>query len=192
MLARGGDAAAFVLPFSIIDAFACGALLTVAGTGAAPMMARPLARSAIVAVIGLGALELWPEGSIVRESVVSAVSDTLLLIVAAAIVNGAVVGFKGRVGALLESPVARYLGKISYGIYLWHLFVPVLLYKVLRRAGVPLENYFALRLLWTMTAIALSAAMWHLVERPLSRLKAFVPYLPSHWRQRNGEMARVA
>jgi peptidoglycan/LPS O-acetylase OafA/YrhL len=192
VLITGGEVAPFVLPFSIIDAFACGALLTLAGTGAARAMARPLTAGAITGVLALVLLEWWPEGSRMREFVAFAFGDTLLVLIAAAIVNGAVAGFTGWTGTVLQARVVRYLGTISYGIYLWHLFMPVLLYKVMARTGITIENYFALRLLWALTAVALSAAMWHLVEQPLSRLKTAVPYLPDRDRPRDSEMARVA
>jgi peptidoglycan/LPS O-acetylase OafA/YrhL len=62
----------------------------------------------------------------------------------------------------ITAPV-RYLGVISYGIYLWHLVVILLLIEVPKLS-------FDLRLALTIgITIALASASWHLVEKPLSR-----------------------
>jgi len=61
-------------------------------------------------------------------------------------------------------PPLDYLGDISYGIYLWHLPV-ILVLKELSLPGSPVE------FLWMMLAavIALSALTWHFLERPIIR-----------------------
>ena len=56
---------------------------------------------------------------------------------------------------------ARYAGRVSYGLYLWHF--PVLVALTLR---VPRISGFEL-LLWTVTATwTLSIFSWHLIEKP--------------------------
>jgi len=68
----------------------------------------------------------------------------------------------------------RFLGKISYGLYLIHLFMWPLYdwlsahYAVLRHVP-PLAAQFGLTVL-------LATAMWHLVEAPILKLKARLPY----------------
>lgn len=61
-------------------------------------------------------------------------------------------------------PPLDYLGDISYGIYLWHLPV-ILVLKELSLPGSPVE------FLWMTLAavIALSALTWHFLERPIIR-----------------------
>jgi len=61
-------------------------------------------------------------------------------------------------------PPLDYLGDVSYGIYLWHL--PVIL--VLTAHSVA-SSPVAL-LMWTLAiVIALSALTWHFLERPIIR-----------------------
>lgn len=42
------------------------------------------------------------------------------------------VGYKGLLGLILENSIVMYLGRISYGIYLFHLFVPKVINLFLR------------------------------------------------------------
>lgn len=72
----------------------------------------------------------------------------------------------------LRSPVAAWLGTISYGIYLWHL--PAL--QLIERAAVPhpaAASVMTLGLVWlavVAAAIVLGAASFYLVEAPCRRL----------------------
>jgi peptidoglycan/LPS O-acetylase OafA/YrhL len=71
-----------------------------------------------------------------------------------------------RPARLLSLPPLRFLGTISYGVYLWHL--PVLLW--LRTRGQlsdrPLDALVAVLL----PTLAIATASWYLVERPCLRL----------------------
>jgi peptidoglycan/LPS O-acetylase OafA/YrhL len=67
-----------------------------------------------------------------------------------------------------------YLGRISYGIYLYHLIVIVFALEFRRQAGLPRGP--ALDLAMVAATLALAAASWELVERPLLRLKDRFPY----------------
>jgi len=46
------------------------------------------------------------------------------------IIEGAILGYKGFLGKLLVQRVVLFIGKISYSIYLYHLLVPILFWKV--------------------------------------------------------------
>ncbi len=92
-------------------------------------------------------------------------------------------GFLGTDGwgswrKFLASPLMAYLGTISYGIFLWHLFV---LETVSYVFGIPgFSGWFWL--LWPMTAIG-TIAMAHLsyvlIERPAQRYSHGPPRF--HW-----------
>lgn len=91
----------------------------------------------------------------------------------------------GRPGAgskLLDSAPARYLGDISYGIYLWHL--PIIAYLAPSGTLERLPGTFAFVVALTLvSSVACATASWFLVERPLLGLK------PS-WRDGSSSAAR--
>ncbi len=98
---------------------------------------------------------------------------------ALALCFAAFVGFAGQgiplIGrALAFGPIA-YLGKISYGMYVFHNFTPPML-----RWATGVEGYGPRPWLFAFTCIALTIAMaaisWHLFEYPINRLKNRFPY----------------
>ena len=78
---------------------------------------------------------------------------------------------------ILGSPVPRFIGRISYSLYLWHW--PVLVFaRMIAGGDLPLPAKFAL----LGGSVALATASWFFVERPLRRLtsigaRGFVPAL---------------
>lgn len=88
------------------------------------------------------------------------------------IVVGTYHGYGGIVGALLQSGVARFLSKISYGVYMYHLMVWWLVVQVM-----PELFTKDLRTFVVMSAITIVVATlsWYLIEEPISRLKDRLP-----------------
>jgi peptidoglycan/LPS O-acetylase OafA/YrhL len=81
------------------------------------------------------------------------------------------IGFKGIWGKMLDSAALVYIGKISYGIYLYHNFVPVLLNVVKIKTGISYNHIPTLPLVYLVVTIVLASLSWHLVERPINSLK---------------------
>lgn len=76
-----------------------------------------------------------------------------------------------------------YLGQISYALYLTHLTFIVVAQRTLRPYIEALASTSAGRTAWTFVislalAVAASAAMWHGLEVPASKLKKYVPLGP--------------
>jgi peptidoglycan/LPS O-acetylase OafA/YrhL len=73
---------------------------------------------------------------------------------------------------LLGTATLRYLGRISYSVYLWHL--PVMLFLLVHRPGLRYSSYPTLvgdYALVCVLTLALAALTYHVVEAPALRLK---------------------
>ena len=83
-------------------------------------------------------------------------------------------GFGGPMGYVLGSPLLVYLGRISYGLYVLHKPIPMILEKFgIGLNGIPLAAHFAL---YTGVAILMASLSWHLFEKPINALKGYFPY----------------
>ena len=81
-------------------------------------------------------------------------------------------GFGGALGYVLELKPLSYLGKISYGLYLYHNFVPSLLNKMLHMLHVTgPQAVWSQCFFYTAVSVAIASLSWHLIEKPLLGLK---------------------
>ena len=79
----------------------------------------------------------------------------------------------------LELLPVRYVGRISYGIYLYHLFLIPIGSTLARRCEVaPLERGLSMFLLYSAVSIVLATFSWYAFEAPINRQKRRVPYPP--------------
>jgi peptidoglycan/LPS O-acetylase OafA/YrhL len=84
----------------------------------------------------------------------------------------------GVFGALLKFAPVMYLGKISYGIYVYHLLTPHVLNAITKTWGYPAFEKNALGFVgYTVLTIAVASLSWFLLERPLNGLKDRLPRL---------------
>ena len=128
---------------------------------------------------------VWPSVALlIADAVVGGragtlhLTDTAWAIVAAyLVVRAATGGFPGLLGRALELRPLVYLGRISYGVYIVHLFVPLAYEAVLHRFGISGTRSPARWAFWqTAISIALASLSWHFYERPINDLKRFFPY----------------
>lgn len=78
---------------------------------------------------------------------------------------------KGAAAWFFNHPVVLYLGKVSYGLYLYHLFVPDLVHHLLRRFSL---DWSAPILLWSLyvgLTLLITWLSWVCIEKPINRLK---------------------
>jgi len=86
-------------------------------------------------------------------------------------------GIKGFWGHILNSSVLRYIGKISYGIYLYHLPLNPVLKQLLPKVGIapPLPGLTLLLIHFTVV-VGIASLSWFLIEKPLITFKRNIPY----------------
>ncbi|UOQ54934.1 acyltransferase family protein [Hymenobacter cellulosivorans] len=89
---------------------------------------------------------------------------------------------------LLRQPLLVTIGRLSYGLYLYHLFMPVILHRGLHHLGglVAQGRYYQAFLAWETTGwagavmalmlLALALFSWQVIEQPFLRLQRFFPY----------------
>ncbi|MFN6481905.1 MULTISPECIES: acyltransferase [unclassified Nostoc] len=104
-------------------------------------------------------------------------SDTALALIFTWLVAEASIGFKGIVGSILESQPLVYLGKISYGIYLIHLFTLYEVSKVFQKLELSFSgSAIVIAIFSTIATIIIASVSWHFLEKPIIELKRFFNY----------------
>ena len=152
------------------DAFAIGAgLALIVSTPAAAVADRLLARPVLAfGLTGLAILMLWPGA----PDVVEWLAAPLFVALAAAAAVRACLG--RREVPVLTNRWLVHVGRISYGLYVWHYFVGYALHAYLPQATW-LDDHVLLRgLVWTTLSFAVAQVSWTLVETPALKLKTRV------------------
>jgi peptidoglycan/LPS O-acetylase OafA/YrhL len=76
-------------------------------------------------------------------------------------------GISGRYGRILAWPPIVYVGRISYGIYVYHVFVIIVISPLLVPYGMSPDHNAAARIFVLMAfTLALSSLSWHFLEQP--------------------------
>lgn len=103
--------------------------------------------------------------------------EFLVVLPMVAVLSGSIGGYEGVVGRVLNFSWLRYIGKISYGIYIWHMLIVAFLAQ-----HTPLGNMIdwstgpMLMLVGTVLCVVLSTISWYAFELPINRLKKHFPY----------------
>jgi peptidoglycan/LPS O-acetylase OafA/YrhL len=167
------------MPIGSLDTLAVGALLALVFRDApSPKRIQQLLRN-VVLPTGLAGLVFltWHADWSGNLRLLVAGHDLAYALVCCWLIAGAYNGFGGVAGRLLEARPIVYLGRISYGIYAYHLFVPVTLNKILEAFGGALPPHGIVRLLIAgAITIAIAAISWRFFEAPINALKGRVPY----------------
>ncbi len=90
----------------------------------------------------------------------------------AVLVLGAFKGYGGILGWLLGCGVARFISKISYGVYIYHM----LAWAIMMHWFSALEaTSFTTFLVMSAVTMSISTLSWYAMEQPINRLKAYFP-----------------
>lgn len=173
------DFKAGTLTIANLDTLGVGALLAIVWRSRARRARLQKVLTWIVlpagAVIYVGVLYLYTYG--LHPMPLFVFSDLGAAMMFTWLVSSASLGFGGWPGRLLEARPLRYLGKISYGIYVYHNFAPLIMVPLMDRLGLPytvpsFRNFLAAGSL----TILVAALSWHFIERPINRLKRHFEY----------------
>ena len=108
--------------------------------------------------------------------------DLAIALMGVWLVARAAEGMTGPVGKFLALAPVRYIGTISYGIYVYHLLLPELVARAARRLGhpdllAPLgDKTLGFLAFYGALTILVAAISWHCFEAPINRLKARFEY----------------
>lgn len=171
------------LPFANLEGLCYGA--TIAYALRNPRLLWILRRAArmltIPALLALAALqgyraELGPK--VYDTPLYIAAIDAAIVLSLGPIVLAIAQRPSGAGWAVLRVPPLRYLGRISYGTYVYHYAMIPLLTLLLAKLGLgfqsPQHQVLSLALCTAIT-LAVAAVSWHLLESPILRLKDRLP-----------------
>lgn len=112
-------------------------------------------------------LEAWKQ---VGDEVFFAVLSALIILRAAA------GQFRYGMKWILEHRWVNYAGRISYGLYVYHLFIPTLYYFLFPKLGISITNKYTLFMTFFLLTFGVAHFSWVLLEAPINRLKSKFPY----------------
>ena len=116
--------------------------------------------------------------------------DLGLALISVALVYLATTTGPSLIRRFLELAPVRYIGRISYGIYLYHLFLIPIGRAVARHYGAPqMDRGLAMFLIYGAISVVLATISWYAIEAPINRQKRRFPYPP---RSVQGRAAPVA
>jgi peptidoglycan/LPS O-acetylase OafA/YrhL len=86
--------------------------------------------------------------------------------------------YEGISKKILENKFVVYSGKISYGLYVFHLFIPAFFWEWLSpKIGLQITNKYTAFIVFYFVTFAMAHISWKLMENPINNLKKNFPYL---------------
>ena len=165
----GTSVGTYVGTWSCLDSLGMGALVAMLRQRGS-VLTSPHSRLAIGCAL-LGAVAtVWcyirgGDSAILVESTAQAMVFAWLILKAAD-------GFSGLLGAVLQWKPIAYIGKISYGVYVYHPAVPgALSYLLVDTAAANLNASWLGATLAAAVTVIVSSLSWFLIEKPISGLK---------------------
>jgi peptidoglycan/LPS O-acetylase OafA/YrhL len=160
--------ARWVLPFGSLDSLAAGAALGWCGGGLRAGRGGWL--------LGLLCLSMLTVAAVLRNSDPTELKSVLVEPLEAGafviLVARTATGFDGTIARFLSNPGLVFAGRISYGLYIYHILVAMLLNRWLPPQLRFLITIPALRLVvFGILTLFTAALSWRLLEQPINRLR---------------------
>lgn len=174
-----------VIPLSSLDTLAGGSLLAILKRSNAPnirgeMILEKLPWISLVCAGCYFAMRSFipiPNG---YESLALFIARILLVVTLMGIVLVCSNGVKGPLKRVLEWSPISFIGRISYGIYIFHFFVPWLTSQIFTRLGYLPSNelgMYGYLLINLIVLLFMAVVSWYFLEKPLNDLKKYFPYV---------------
>ncbi|RRB18436.1 acyltransferase [Larkinella knui] len=99
------------------------------------------------------------------------------------LIGRAAIGFKGWMRWFLENPVSRYLGQISYGLYIFHNLIynfyhtppshpTIRIWNKMTTLVPAIDQFFVLKFFYfAILTVIVASLSWFLLEKPINSLK---------------------
>jgi peptidoglycan/LPS O-acetylase OafA/YrhL len=166
------EEAVHFLPTSCMDSLGLGALLAYSWRpiGRNCLGRLPLGSGALVGVLSLAIMLASPRDLPWVSPLIEVLSPLSLSLTFVWMVSTCARGVTGTAGKMLEWRPSLYLGKISYGLYAFHLFIHAMTNKLFGLAHLHTRGLMHLTVSMLGTII-IATVSWFLFEKPLNDLK---------------------
>ncbi len=166
----GSDFYRWVMLPGVIDSFALGSLIACARKSG---RALPLGKGWTGAALGAAACGCYIAARFVRfgpfPGAWAAVIETLENLFFAWLLLRTVAGWRGMAGRIFENGALVYLGRISYGLYIFHVLVSVALTPWLAQHGLGLAQHVLLRsAVLLAVSVGIASLSYRFLEAPLA------------------------
>lgn len=108
----------------------------------------------------------------IKPSVFFALNDFSASLIFTWLIGSAGHGFNGITARFMTIPSFVYLGKISYGIYVYHYFMPLLILPFFDAVNLSYQGPgFINFVISSLLTLGIASLSWHLIELPLNNFK---------------------
>ena len=156
------------ISITALDYLGAGALLALALERGMKPQDRRLARVAWLA--GAGYVTLYARNQLgLSSGGLGYIQQTLLAVAFAGLISATLAGLRGLTARVLNHPLAQAIGSLSYGLYLFHAMVPLLVGKVLPFLWFPVFDgpLLAVRLaVFALASWGVARLCWRWLEGP--------------------------
>lgn len=165
----------WVLPFGCLDALAIGSIAGYMNKVWEPERFQRYIKSKIATILAWVILVIaYFLRDLSYANPLSVIIETLESISVAVFLSRAIEGFSGYLGKFLSNRVLVSMGKMSYGIYLYHIAVIVLTKSFFQHwLGHSLIGSWTQAALLCLIAWGVATISWFGLEEPVSRLRKY-------------------